>query len=118
MCILNISINFYGQQIYKFSIIVFFFSFYYSYLWELLYLQVVAPTLHSPACQEQLTGAVREVARAVENLVAVCNDSSTNKDLINQLEQAAEEVTRTLNDLLNHIKLGKKYLFVYFMLHY
>lgn len=70
-------------------------------------LQVVAPTLHSPACQEQLTAAVREVAHAVENLVAVCNDSCTSEELMNQLKDAAAEVSRTLNDLLNHIKLGK-----------
>lgn len=69
--------------------------------------KVVAPTLHSPACQEQLTTAVREVAKAVENLVAVCNETCTNEDLMNQLREAAENVTKTLNDLLNHIKLGK-----------
>lgn len=67
----------------------------------------MAPTLHSPACQEQLTAAVREVARAVENLVAVCNDSCGHDELLNQLRAAAAEVTRTLEDLLNHIKLGK-----------
>lgn len=68
--------------------------------------KVVAPTLHSPACQEQLTAAVREVAKAVENLVAVCNESCGNEELMNQLKAAAAEVTRTLNDLLNHIKLA------------
>uniref|UniRef100_A0A6P7FNN2 Talin-2 isoform X4 n=1 Tax=Diabrotica virgifera virgifera TaxID=50390 RepID=A0A6P7FNN2_DIAVI len=68
--------------------------------------KVVAPTIHSPACQEQLTTAVREVARAVENLVAVCNESCPNEDLNNQLKVAAADVTRTLNDLLNHMKLA------------
>ncbi|XP_018576944.1 talin-2 isoform X4 [Anoplophora glabripennis] len=67
--------------------------------------KVVAPTLHSPACQEQLTTAVREVTKAVENLVAVCNDACPNDDLNSQLKAAAAEVSRTLNDLLNHIKL-------------
>lgn len=33
--------------------------------------KVVAPTLSSPACQTQLMNAVREVTRAVENLVKV-----------------------------------------------
>ncbi|KAJ8935035.1 hypothetical protein NQ314_013060 [Rhamnusium bicolor] len=70
--------------------------------------KVVAPTLHSPACQEQLTAAVREVAKAVENLVSVCNESCPNEDLNNQLKAAASEVTRTLNDLLNHIKLASR----------
>ncbi|XP_072378613.1 talin-1 isoform X3 [Diabrotica undecimpunctata] len=68
--------------------------------------KVVAPTIHSPACQEQLTTAVREVAKAVENLVAVCNESCPNEDLNNQLKVAASDVTRTLNDLLNHMKLA------------
>ncbi|GLV39682.1 rhea [Carabus blaptoides fortunei] len=68
--------------------------------------KVVAPTLHSPACQEQLTAAVREVARAVENLVSVCNETCDNEELLTQLTDAAQDVTRTLNDLLNHIKLS------------
>jgi talin len=67
-------------------------------------LQVVAPTLHSPACQEQLMAAVREVARAVEGLVTICNETCTDELLLRELSQAASEVTRTLNDLLNHIK--------------
>ncbi|PSN52989.1 Talin-1 [Blattella germanica] len=70
--------------------------------------KVVAPTLHSPACQEQLMAAVREVARAVEGLVTICNESCTDEHLLRELSQAAAEVTRTLNDLLNHIKLGTR----------
>ncbi|XP_050295854.1 talin-1 isoform X2 [Anthonomus grandis grandis] len=70
--------------------------------------KVVAPTIQSPACQEQLTGAVREVAKAVEHLAAICNEASTNDDLNNQLKDAAAEVTRSLNDLLNHIKLASR----------
>ncbi|CAG9813617.1 unnamed protein product [Phaedon cochleariae] len=70
--------------------------------------RVVAPTLHSAACQEQLTTAIREVAKAVENLVLVCNETCTNEDLNNQLKNAASDVTRTLNDLLNHMKLASR----------
>ncbi|KAJ9593984.1 hypothetical protein L9F63_014625, partial [Diploptera punctata] len=70
--------------------------------------KVVAPTLHNPACQEQLMAAVREVARAVEGLVTICNKSCTDENLLRELSQAASEVTRTLNDLLNHIKLGTR----------
>ncbi|XP_049847483.1 talin-1 isoform X1 [Schistocerca gregaria] len=70
--------------------------------------KVVAPTLHSPACQEQLVAAVREVARAVEGLVAVCNDSCSDEHLLRELTHAASEVTRTLNDLLHHIKLSSR----------
>ncbi|KAK4884901.1 hypothetical protein RN001_001172 [Aquatica leii] len=70
--------------------------------------KVVAPTLHNPACQEQLTAAVREVAKAVENLIVVCNDSCDNEELLNQLKIAAAEVSRSLNDLLDHIKLASR----------
>ena len=48
--------------------------------------------------------AVREVAHAVEGLVTICNESCTDEHLLRELSQAASEVTRTLNDLLNHIK--------------
>lgn len=68
--------------------------------------KVVAPTLSSVACQEQLTAAVREVARAVENLVAVCNETCGDDHLLNQLQMAAADVTQSLNDLINHIKLS------------
>ncbi|XP_074035813.1 talin_middle and talin-RS domain-containing protein rhea isoform X1 [Leptinotarsa decemlineata] len=70
--------------------------------------KVVAPTLHSPACQEQLKTAIREVANAVENLVVICNESCSNEDLNGQLKNAAADVTRTLNDLLNHMKLASR----------
>ncbi|EEB19421.1 Talin-2, putative [Pediculus humanus corporis] len=66
--------------------------------------KVVAPTLSSPACQQQLMVAVKEVAKAVEDLVKVCNSATTDDNLLRELSQAAAEVTRTLNELLNHIK--------------
>ncbi|XP_051170651.1 talin-1 isoform X3 [Leptopilina boulardi] len=66
--------------------------------------KVVAPTLHSPACRSQLINAVREVTNAVENLVQVCNETCGDEQLLKELSTAAAEVTRTLNDLLNHIK--------------
>ncbi|ERL88737.1 hypothetical protein D910_06119, partial [Dendroctonus ponderosae] len=70
--------------------------------------KVVAPTIQSPACQEQLTGAVREVAKAVENLVGICNEATPNDDLNKQLKEAAAEVSRSLTDLLGHIKLASR----------
>lgn len=48
--------------------------------------------------------AVKEVAKAVEDLVKVCNSATTDDNLLRELSQAAAEVTRTLNELLNHIK--------------
>ncbi|XP_046398722.1 talin-1 isoform X1 [Ischnura elegans] len=79
--------------------------------------KVVAPTLNSPACQQQLMGAVREVARAVEGLVSVCQEACPGEEgevteqdehVLQELSLAAAEVTRTLNDLLNHIKQGPR----------
>ncbi|CAG5092292.1 Similar to Tln1: Talin-1 (Mus musculus) [Cotesia congregata] len=70
--------------------------------------KVVAPTLQSPACQAQLMNAVREVTRAVENLVGVCNETCNDENLLKELRAAATEVSRTLNDLLNHIHTATK----------
>lgn len=70
--------------------------------------KVVAPTLHSPACQTQLMNAVREVTKAVEGLVEVCNETCNDENLLKELSTAASEVSRTLNDLLNHIKTATR----------
>jgi len=70
--------------------------------------KVVAPTLHSPACQTQLMNAVREVTKAVERLVQVCNETCSDENLLKELSVAASEVSRTLNDLLNHIKTATR----------
>ncbi|KMQ93936.1 talin-1-like protein, partial [Lasius niger] len=70
--------------------------------------KVVAPTLHSPACQTQLMNAVREVTKAVERLVEVCNETCGDENLLKELSIAASEVSRTLNDLLNHIKTATR----------
>ena len=68
--------------------------------------KVVAPTISSPACQQHLIDAAREVARAVEGILAVCQQSCKDEKLLNNLNQAAREVTAALNDLLSHIKEG------------
>lgn len=70
--------------------------------------KVVAPTLHSPECQTQLMNAVREVTRAVEGLVKVCNETCGDDNLLRELSAAAAEVSRTLNDLLNHIRTATR----------
>lgn len=66
--------------------------------------KVVAPTINSPSCQQHLMDAAREVARAVEGILAVCQQSCQNDKLIDNLRGAAGEVTSALNDLLGHIK--------------
>ncbi|PBC27080.1 Talin-2 [Apis cerana cerana] len=70
--------------------------------------KVVAPTLHSPACQTQLMNAVREVTKAVEGLLEVCNETCNDENLLKELNIAASEVSRTLNDLLSHIKTATR----------
>lgn len=52
------------------------------------------------------------MAKAVENLISVCNEASPNEELNNQLKNAAAEVSRTLNDLLNHMRLGTEFIFI------
>ncbi|KAJ8686379.1 hypothetical protein QAD02_022173, partial [Eretmocerus hayati] len=70
--------------------------------------KVVAPTLNSFACQTQLMNAIREVTKAVENLVKVCNHTCGDENLLKELSAAAADVTKTLNDLLSHIRLATK----------
>ncbi|XP_073980591.1 talin_middle and talin-RS domain-containing protein rhea isoform X4 [Rhodnius prolixus] len=66
--------------------------------------KVVAPTIQSPPCQQQLEAAVKEVTHAVESLVTVCNESCSDQQLLGQLSEAAADVTVTLNQLVNHIR--------------
>ncbi|KAG7155036.1 Talin-2-like, partial [Homarus americanus] len=66
--------------------------------------KVVAPTIDSPACQSQLIEAAKEVGRAVECMVQVCQRATQDDVLLRDLSLAAADVTKALNDLLNHIK--------------
>ncbi|XP_050426886.1 talin-1-like isoform X2 [Adelges cooleyi] len=68
--------------------------------------KVVAGTVENPSCKEQLMAAAREVAIAVEDLVAVCNLSQNdqNRHLLQDLSEAAYQVTTTLNQLLNRLQ--------------
>ena len=68
--------------------------------------KVVAPTISDPMCQEQLVEAAREVAKSVEGCVATCNDVSRDDHSLRELGQSAADVTRALNELLNHVKDG------------
>ncbi|CAG2163728.1 unnamed protein product [Oppiella nova] len=66
--------------------------------------KVVAPTISNPNCQQQIIEAAKEVAKSVENIVRVCQDSSTDTRLIGDLKGAAADVTQALNNLLNHVR--------------
>ncbi|XP_037077227.1 LOW QUALITY PROTEIN: talin-2-like [Pollicipes pollicipes] len=70
--------------------------------------KVVAPTIQNPGCQDQLIEAAKEVARAVEAVVQECQLGCRDEALSRELGSAATDVTRALNDLLNHIKYGTK----------
>ncbi|XP_060847316.1 talin-1-like isoform X2 [Rhopalosiphum padi] len=67
--------------------------------------KVVAGTVENPSCKEQLMAAAREVVNAVEDLVSVCNltQHENNKHLLQELSDAAYQVTTTLNQLLNRL---------------
>lgn len=69
--------------------------------------KVVAPTISDPMCQEQLFEAAREVAKSVEGCVSTCNEVSHDNQALRELGHSASEVTRALNDLLNHVKDGR-----------
>ena len=68
--------------------------------------KVVAPTISDPLCQEQLIEAAREVAKSIEGCVYTCRDVGRDEHSLKELGGAASDVTKALNDLLNHIKDG------------
>ncbi|XP_073841689.1 talin_middle and talin-RS domain-containing protein rhea isoform X2 [Musca autumnalis] len=70
--------------------------------------KVVAPTLHNAACREQLEGAARNVARAVNSLCEVCNEATNDPQLKSDLLAAARDVSKSLSDMLEHVKLSSR----------
>jgi talin len=71
-----------------------------------LNIQVVAPTIGSQACQEQLIESAKMVAQSVEGVVDQAAAVSQDEKLLRDLGEAATAVTQALNDMLKHIKLG------------
>nr|XP_034319581.1 talin-1-like [Crassostrea gigas] len=67
---------------------------------------VVAPTISSPVCQEQLIHATKSVAHSVEGIVEAAQQSCRDDKLLADLGTAATAVTQALNGLLQHIKKG------------
>ncbi|XP_043256416.1 talin-1 isoform X4 [Colletes gigas] len=67
--------------------------------------KVVAPTLHSTACQTQLMNAVREVTKAVEGLVEVCNETCNDENLLKELSAAASEVRTRAREACGGLEL-------------
>uniref|UniRef100_A0A673IJ16 Talin-1-like n=1 Tax=Sinocyclocheilus rhinocerous TaxID=307959 RepID=A0A673IJ16_9TELE len=65
---------------------------------------VVAPTISSPVCQEQLIEAGKLVAKSVEGCVEASQGSTNDEQLLRQVGVAATGVTQALNELLQHIR--------------
>ncbi|KAG7268298.1 hypothetical protein CRUP_023093 [Coryphaenoides rupestris] len=66
--------------------------------------RVVAPTISSPVCQEQLIEASKLVAKSVEGCVEASQGATGDEALLKQVGAAATGVTHALNELLLHIK--------------
>ncbi len=66
--------------------------------------QVVAPTISSPVCQEQLIEAGKLVAKSVEGCVEASQGATNDEQLLKQVGVAATGVTQSLNELLQHIR--------------
>nr|XP_023649582.1 talin-1-like [Paramormyrops kingsleyae] len=66
--------------------------------------RVVAPTISSPVCQEQLIEAGKLVAKSVEGCVEASQAATSDEQLLKQVGVAATGVTHALNELLQHIK--------------
>lgn len=73
-----------------------------------LYFSVVAPTIDSPACQEQLIEAAKQVAGSVELLLRDAELSCKDERSVGELRDAARRVSHALNDLLAHIRTGPR----------
>uniref|UniRef100_A0A7N6AUE2 Talin 1 n=1 Tax=Anabas testudineus TaxID=64144 RepID=A0A7N6AUE2_ANATE len=66
--------------------------------------RVVAPTISSPVCKEQLIEAGKLVAKSVEGCVEASQGATNDEALLKQVGVAATGVTQALNELLQHIK--------------
>ena len=67
--------------------------------------KVVAATISSPLCQEQLIESARSVTRSIEAVLHACSPPITNEQFFGQLKDAGRTVRKTLNEFLLHIKL-------------
>jgi len=67
--------------------------------------KVVAATISSPLCQEQLIESARTVTRSIESVLQSCQPPIVNEELHSELVQSAGTVRKTLNEFLLHIKL-------------
>lgn len=67
---------------------------------------MLAPTIDSHLCQEQLIEACKLVAAAVEKIVIAAQAACGDDDALRDLGAAATAVTQALNSLIEQIKQG------------
>ncbi|CAF2832485.1 unnamed protein product [Rotaria sp. Silwood2] len=67
--------------------------------------KVVAATISSPLCQEQLIESARSVTRSIEAVLQSCSPPITIESSYSELQEAGRIVRKTLNEFLLHIKL-------------
>ncbi|CAF3470464.1 unnamed protein product [Rotaria socialis] len=67
--------------------------------------KVVAATISSSLCQEQLIESARSVTRSIECVLQSCTPPLINDELYSKLTEAATTVRKSLNEFLLHIKL-------------
>jgi len=67
--------------------------------------KVVAATISSPLCQEQLIESARSVTRSIEAVLQSCKPPIINEELYLDLTEAGTIVRKNLNEFLLHIKL-------------
>ena len=56
--------------------------------------QVVAPTIQNPACQEQLVESAKQVSRSVDHVVSTADDVCDDDASLGDLRDAAAAVSR------------------------
>lgn len=68
--------------------------------------KVLAPSIDSHLCQQQLIEACKLVASAVEKIVQAAQAACGDDDTLRDLGAAATAVTEALNSLIEQIKQG------------
>uniref|UniRef100_H2ZQQ3 I/LWEQ domain-containing protein n=1 Tax=Ciona savignyi TaxID=51511 RepID=H2ZQQ3_CIOSA len=68
--------------------------------------KVVGPTIYNPSCKEQLIDAAREVSHSVDGCLESTRVATNDPNLLQALGDAASNVGKALNDLINHIRSG------------
>ena len=71
--------------------------------------KVLSPTIDSPECQEQLVEVAKQVAKAVDDVVATAEQSGCEGTLLTDLSGEGNAVIRALDNLMQFVKHGPAY---------